>query len=374
MKRFIAPTKLPSIDVLRGIAALGVAWYHSRVDLWLGFKALHSDPLIYSSFDRILGYFSLPISQMGGFVALFFILSGFCIHLPCAVKGTPPHWGGYAVRRFIRIYLPYLAAIAISFALYIIFFVVNRAEEINIYKASVLLMQNWIFQGQNISINGSLWTIPVEIEAYIFYPLLLYVWRIHGDKSFFVLTLIITSFGGILYLFALPIATKTFFIYGIMWASGAWLAEAYARRKLPQWTRLHFIAMFFLLTSSLLLGLFRFDNLVTSYCWSFTFCLLMIWALGPGSRYFDIRSWWLPPMVALGTISYSIYLIHFPLFKILALTWLSLFDSKPVSFLIPTFSTLLVIPFAWIFYHIIELPSHRLAREFGEKVEKRNLI
>lgn len=43
--------KLPAIDVLRGVAALGVAWFHSRVDLWVGFKAIHANPAAYSRLD-----------------------------------------------------------------------------------------------------------------------------------------------------------------------------------------------------------------------------------------------------------------------------------------------------------------------------------
>ena len=73
--------KLPAIDVLRGVAALGVAWYHSRVDLWVGFKAIQADPEAYSVFDWGLSFLSLPISQMGSMVMLFFVLSGFCIHI-----------------------------------------------------------------------------------------------------------------------------------------------------------------------------------------------------------------------------------------------------------------------------------------------------
>ena len=57
--------KLPAIDVLRGVAALGVAWYHSRVDLWVGFKPIQADPEAYSVFDWGLSFLSLPISHNG---------------------------------------------------------------------------------------------------------------------------------------------------------------------------------------------------------------------------------------------------------------------------------------------------------------------
>jgi peptidoglycan/LPS O-acetylase OafA/YrhL len=65
----------------------GWRWYHSRVDLWVGFKAIQANPAEFTGFDRALSWFSLPISQMGSMVMLFFVLSGFCIHLPIAGKG-----------------------------------------------------------------------------------------------------------------------------------------------------------------------------------------------------------------------------------------------------------------------------------------------
>ena len=80
------PSNLIVIDVMRGISALGVAWFHSRSDLWIGFKSINADRAAYSVFDRVLNFFSLPVSQMGGMVMLFFVLSGFCIHLPTARK------------------------------------------------------------------------------------------------------------------------------------------------------------------------------------------------------------------------------------------------------------------------------------------------
>ena len=80
------PSNLVVVDVMRGISALGVAWFHSRSDLWIGFKSIDADRAAYSVFDRVLSYFSLPVSQMGGMVMLFFVLSGFCIHLPTARK------------------------------------------------------------------------------------------------------------------------------------------------------------------------------------------------------------------------------------------------------------------------------------------------
>src|ERR1043165_6232622 len=70
------PTRLRGIDALRGIAALGVVFYHA-VDQ--GDKVLPQNLLQYPvrlvQFASSFGYIS---------VFLFFVISGFCIHLQWA--------------------------------------------------------------------------------------------------------------------------------------------------------------------------------------------------------------------------------------------------------------------------------------------------
>ena len=77
------------------------------------------------------------------------------------------------------------------------------------------------------------------------------------------------------------------------------------------------------------------------------------------------------PLVFTGTVSYSLYLIHFPLFKLAGSVWFQLYGSKPESFLVPTLATVLVVPLAWVFYRLIELPSHELGRHWGAAIKNR---
>ncbi len=75
-----------------------------------------------------------------------------------------------------------------------------------------------------------------------------------------------------------------------------------------------------------------------------------------------------------GTVSYSLYLLHFPLFKLAGYAWVEFFGSKPESFLIPSIATFLVIPFAWFFYRVVELPTHQLARNLGGSIQRVSTI
>ena len=102
------PARLRGIDALRGIAALGVVFYHAVEQ---GEKFLPHNFLQYpvraaqtlSSF----GYIS---------VFLFFVISGFCIHLQWAkaqAAGVEPEirFGAFWKRRLRRLYPPYIIAL-----------------------------------------------------------------------------------------------------------------------------------------------------------------------------------------------------------------------------------------------------------------------
>jgi peptidoglycan/LPS O-acetylase OafA/YrhL len=368
--------KLPGLDVLRGFAALGVAWFHSRVDLWVGFKAIHADPASYSTFDWALSYFSLPVSQMGGVVMLFFVLSGFCIHLPIASKNRSPNWRAYAVRRFLRIYPAYLIVLLLCLLAAVIWFGVSgdQSGELNVYAASAVMAQNWLFGGRQIAINPSLWTIPVEVEAYIFYPMLLWIWRRQGLVAACALTLAMTVIGVIFFAFGHDQATSTFFKYGVIWSSGAWLAEVYSRGRLPGWTKWHFMGIIGTAVVTMMLGLAGMNVFYLHYGWALCSFLLLLWVLGPGATAFSSNQRWVQPLVFTGSVSYSLYLIHFPLFKLAGAAWIQHYGSKPESFLVPTLATVLVVPMAWVFYRLIELPFHELARKLGTSIQKKSLL
>ena len=101
--------RLERIDQLRGVAALAVVVCHAAVSAYRGAPNLGGAPWPWLGF----GYLGVP---------LFFVISGFCIHLPQArLLASPaagrPAWRRFFARRFWRLYPPYLAAIAVALAL-----------------------------------------------------------------------------------------------------------------------------------------------------------------------------------------------------------------------------------------------------------------
>jgi peptidoglycan/LPS O-acetylase OafA/YrhL len=364
--------KIPAVDVLRGVAALGVAWYHSRVDLWVGFKAIQADPAAYSAIDRALSWLSLPASQMGSMVMLFFVLSGFCIHLPSAGKCDMPDWRAYTVRRFFRIYPAYFATLLVCFLGAWILFSrgVGNPPPPSEYAASAAMLQNWIFHGQ-VGMNPSLWSIPVEVELYIVYPLLLWIHLRFGMRAALFFTVACTAFGWAFFLFGWANPWGSFFRYAVMWNAGAWLAERYVGGNLPRWTVWHGVAMCGVFVLSMLAGLAGLKDYLLSYGWAFSSFLLLWWALGPGQGFFHRRSVWLRCLGFCGVVSYSIYLLHFPLFRMAGAVWQECFGAKPQSFLVPTVAVAMVVPAAWIFYRWIEEPAQKIGRRLAVRMERR---
>ena len=360
---------IPAIDVLRGVAALGVAWFHSRVDLWVGFREIRANPHLYSTFDRVTSWISLPVSQLGSMVMLFFVLSGFCIHLPLAGKGKMVQLAPYAVRRGLRIYPAYLATLVLCFVLTAVMAMRwgENWPDASRYLSSSVMLQNWLFGGGQVAINPSLWSIPVELELYIVYPLLLWVHLVFGGRASLLLTLACSLTGVGFHLLGFEIATTSFFKYAIIWNSGAWLAEHFVRKSLPKWTIGHMCVLILTLLATPIAGIAGIDSFYLHYGWGLISFLLLWWLITDGARFLPADAYWMKPLAVLGAISYSLYLIHFPLFRLGGGLWVEVFQSKPASFLVPTLATVLVIPLAWVFYLLFERPSHALARKLAGK-------
>lgn len=169
-------THLPFLDLFRGIAILAVFLFHSLhaaydfTELpWKGlfrdFQALHSP----------LALYPLTYGSMG--VAIFFVVSGFCIHLSYA-RSSSHSWGEFAKKRFFRIYPPYLLAVLVFYFMW----------PFRTYSLSSPGMQHqlWthLLEIHNLDgntfygINGSFWSIAVELQLYMIYPIMVFlVWK-----------------------------------------------------------------------------------------------------------------------------------------------------------------------------------------------------
>ncbi len=115
----------------------------------------------------LLPYYPATLGRYG--VAVFFAVSGFCIHLSYVRQ---PGWGPFWIRRFFRIYPPYLIPMLLLGILEP--WRVRHSFGVGdaIQLGSHLLLVHNFSEFTLFGINGSFWTIAVEVQLYALYPLL----------------------------------------------------------------------------------------------------------------------------------------------------------------------------------------------------------
>jgi|SRR5579871_963693 len=159
---------------MRGVAILLVLVYHAgangwrlppwRADGWIQLSTLGSK------------WLAVPFLHFGfAGVHLFFVLSGYCIHLRAAraiSDGKPPlpSLRVFFLRRFWRIYPPYWIALGIfGLAAPLIAGKVVSAPDLALHATMLhTLREQTIF-----SINPAFWSLATEEQFYLAYPLVL---------------------------------------------------------------------------------------------------------------------------------------------------------------------------------------------------------
>lgn len=62
------------------------------------------------------------------------------------------------------------------------------------------MIQNWVFGGSEVAMmNPSLWKIPIEVDFYSIYPLLVWLLRKLGSRAAVAFTLFCTAIDASLY-------------------------------------------------------------------------------------------------------------------------------------------------------------------------------
>jgi peptidoglycan/LPS O-acetylase OafA/YrhL len=161
------------LDSLRGIAALVVVVYHAStfwVQPYPHWRVLFNQ----SPFGLLL---SGPDA-----VYVFFVLSGFVLCLPYIRPEGPDSYGRYLIKRTCRIYLPYLAAVAISVACDLLFYHPLAArfpnwEGWNRPFPMPLLWDHILFlrhTGQ-YEFNPVFWSLVQEMRLSIAYPIIAFL-------------------------------------------------------------------------------------------------------------------------------------------------------------------------------------------------------
>jgi peptidoglycan/LPS O-acetylase OafA/YrhL len=357
--------RLTSVDALRALAALAVL---------IGHVPFLSDSRTGPAASLLAA--ALRLGRLG--VPLFLVLSGFCIHLSVARRiaagqGVRSDWGRFWKRRFWRLYPPYVAAIIFSLVLYAMagagaFPAIERIKSLPFDLLTHLLLIHNLFVDYCFSLgNGPFWSLGLEEQLYAFYALFLFLrrrWPVGRVVCFTLLVSLAWQCGwhlgagtdegsGQPVLGAAPLALGRWLKWPIglwfAWILGAIAAEAYTGAlRLPRWLARRWMAVLLacvgLATShaaldflsvhgvsawgrvsawpgdEVLQAVLRFLSGFSDLAFSGAgFVLLNRWVHHEMEGHF--RGPLARALGGLGVISYSIYLIHVPLLRMLV-SWL----------------------------------------------------
>ena len=357
------PGRIEWPDMLRGASALAIVLFHARVAMWVGARALAADDT-YAWIDRATAWVTLPFPFFGTAVMLFFVVSGFAIHFPYAGRRTDFAWRPYAVRRLFRIYPPYAVAVLVTVLAERI--VAGAAQALPSSPARIAatgaMAQNYVAPAGQMAGNPSLWSLPVEVELYLIYPLLLWIWRRIGTTAMASGAALVSVAATVVRLTGHDWPTGNFAAYLIIWVSGAILAEWLRTDVLPEWRSWHWCVGGVGCVLALTIRAAGWPTALEPLIWGGLYFLVVLWGLNQSRVVTVLPARLRGTLLFLGRISYSLYLIHFPLLLVAGALWTATAGHKPISVAWPLLASLVPLPFAWLLWRYVERPSQALGR------------
>ncbi|MFF2129010.1 acyltransferase family protein [Streptomyces olivochromogenes] len=343
------------LDGLRGLAALYVLLFHCWLLTMPGFPE--------NSGPAWLGW--LLYGRLA--VVFFLVLSGFSLAISPARNGW--HLGGvsrFLRRRAWRILPPYWAALALSLA--VAWFVVP-ASHFGPPTGTSILVYGFVVQDifTAPTPNGAFWSIGVEAELYLVFPLLLLVRRRLGAVVLVASVTLLVIARGLLAPNASPVEGVNWltpnlapvFVAGLV---GAGIVVAPEKvRRLP-W---HWLAALAALPVVALVVIKGSVWTVDHYFWIdlavAPAMTMVIAAVATGRPAVLMRLLATRPMRGLGDFSYSLYLVHLPIVMIVCRKVAPHFVSPglPAFWFTLTLALPASVLGAWLFAKLFELPFKR---------------
>lgn len=380
-------SRIPALDGLRGLAALGVFLLHSLV---------YGPQQLTSALARAID-FVFRLGWIG--VDIFFVLSGFLItRILLSERQRDPvsYFLTFYARRALRIFPVYFLCL---FLLFIVVPSVGLTYWFDDYAGLAarqhwmwLYLQNLAFVDPAASIYdsypglmyvGHTWSLAVEEQFYLLWPA--FVWWIRDPKQIkrwcvgIVIAVLAVRFFSIYngvhhHVMAFHTLTRIDEL-----TVGAWIAVAY--RKGMRWRSALLGAGLALSIVALSVGTFDpFCNETVAPVVTYTLLAIACGALLVGILEENGRLVWfltLEPLQKLGRISYAFYLFHQPVLYFVRLPWVrdggeAAFLEMPIRYQILFASSAFVLTYglAWVSWHLIEKRCLRLKTFFPLQEKK----
>ena len=305
-------------------------------------------------------------------VQLFLVISGYLIHTNYLLNGSILNAAIFFNKRFWRIYPPYIFVLFVMIIL--LPFTVYGGSNLMDIISHVFLFHNFS-ETYIFGINPSFWSIALEAQLYLLYPFFLYVRHRWGVTQAFGLSLSIAVFLKIME----PIFTNQEYYNAYYlspgalwynWCAGALLVEFHYYKILifrGHAGKVAIIATLLLFSSRLFPFHYYLMHLLAILTWvSIMEWYLLYKTIRIGKKLFNL-------MTTLGLCSYSFYLIHQPLLKVLfsfynQIVGIFVTPNTMVSiFIKPVIAFWVIFLLSWILFKYLESPSV----EFGKKMRKK---
>lgn len=370
--------RFAELDSLRGLAALTVVLSHFH-DMWAPEHAS------LSRWQRALFAAGRPLYAGHEAVMLFFLLSGLVLAMPYLAHRTQSY-GHFAVRRVVRIYLPYLAALALTLTGVSLWHtgVGQGAWSAATWSKPIeakLVFEHVLFLGVYDwhQYNPVIWSLIYEMRVSLLFPALIWVVMRLTNRAALLLALADSAIALValrdgsepLYSVLTTLHYSGFFIAGIVLARNLGvIAQRY--RSLSRARRTALLSLsFFLYTQG-----WRVEPVI-AHMWPALHAAFIPaeWLTVAGAAGYIVTTLNMPAVsrwlnrqfpLYLGRISYSLYLVH--LAVLFALTYL-LKDRITPWLQLPIF---LAASFAVasIFHAMFESPSIRLSHNLSNREDR----
>ena len=272
--------RIAYIDGLRAIAVLSVVIEHTA--------SFRRDPHLFPGYILRTG--------MHG-VDLFFVISGFCLSYPVLSKLHSTGSGAldlarFAAHRIVRILPPYYIAIVL---------LAVAAFASGTFISGLDVVKQMLFfdrAEQGLLLNSSFWTLSIEFRWYALFPLMLLLW-VRAPRAFGLLALLFACSTATLFS-SVDILILPAFMLGIVAADAHLRGFRFVRLALP--------AFVVLAVAGTLLTPASWTNYAHPIWQLCAFALVLAaGSIGVLQRALSTRI-----LAAIGTASYSIYLVHGP--------------------------------------------------------------
>ncbi|MCA0238533.1 MAG: acyltransferase [Bacteroidetes bacterium] len=336
------PSRIQIVDILRGIAAIFVFIFHASA--LAGFDKRHLPPIDIFSIKEVSipNFFSLGASG----VSLFFVISGLVL-MYANIEKEPLGIKKYYQNRFFRIVPAYWVSIIFSCFIY---FIIPKKYP----PATDVLSHVFFLHGLSVhyflSINGALWSMVTEVQFYIIFPLMLYLYRKNSKIIILIASILVTlavryfvstwgqdlqSTGSISYT-----ALINYQIPGRLSEFSMGMFIAILLKKNIAFSRIIYLLTFPVFAITMFVRMYGPDFL-SDVLFGITYSLITLFLINYYNHHALMITNWQKKLLNFGKISYSFFLIHLPI-----LTFFSFIISKlQIQNLWLNFFTIIIISF-----------------------------